>query len=75
MTTDIMMAAPGRFCTAWRKISIKGKRVGVLSAASMSPMQKSNANAIPKPNVPLRKMLNVMARGTMTAAFWISSAM
>ena len=41
----------------------------------MSPMQKSSASAMPNPSKPFKKMLDTMAFGTMTAAFFISSDM
>ena len=39
----------------------------------MSPMQKSRASAMPNPSKPFKTMLNTIAFGTTTAAFFISS--
>ena len=39
----------------------------------MSPMQKISASAMPNPRKPFKTMLNTIAFGTMTAAFFISS--
>jgi hypothetical protein len=44
------------------------------NAASMSPEQKSIVSIMPKPRLPLMKIPVMIARGTMTGAFWISSA-
>jgi len=72
---DVMSAAPVTDCTACWKISMNGKPVLVLSAASISPMQKRSARAIPSPMTPLSMMLEMMARGTTIEACWISSDM
>ena len=56
-----------------RKISMKGKVVGVSRAPSTSVKLKSVAISMPKAKLPLMTMVNMIARGTTTEASWISS--
>ena len=69
-----IVRAPDKESTACRKMAMKGYPVGVDRTVSGSPRQNSKAKSIPKPMIPLIAILKIMARGTTTAAFFISSA-
>ena len=74
-TMETMIVAPVLERVACWKISIKGNKVGVVSALSMSPMQKRMAMSMPKPRAPLMPMLQIRLCGTTRVASRISSLM
>ena len=78
ISSTVTMAAivklPPTELVASKKIAMNGYwRGGVDVILSMSLREKRTATSIPKPKHPLRIMLKSIERGTMTAAFFISS--
>ena len=69
-----MTVLPESECVAWRKMGMNGYcRGGVCKIVVMSPSEKRIASSMPKPRKPFNMMLVIIDRGTITAAFWISS--
>ena len=68
-----MTAVPADERVAWIKTSMKRYTKSELTTALRSPKQKSMTMNILKPITPLIKTLQIIERGTITAAFLISS--
>jgi hypothetical protein len=73
VTIAAIAALPPTEFVACRNISMKGYAVGVDSAFSKLPIQKSRAMTMAKPVVPFRRMLSIIDRGTTRDGLWISS--
>ena len=70
---DAMAVVPLMDPVAWRNISMYGYPVGELRTASTLPRPKRVAISMPKPRHPFTMMLVTIERGTVIAAFSISS--
>jgi len=68
-----MVCAPLTDRTPCSNIVMIGNPVGLARAASISPTQNKTAIRMASPNAPFKMTVNTIARGTITAAFWISS--
>jgi len=73
ITMQLKAVAPLMDWVAWKNISMNGNPVGVIKTAWISPIANKVAISMPKPSAPLSVMLVMMERGTLSAAFWISS--
>jgi hypothetical protein len=74
ITKATMAAVPETDCTALLKIAMNGNDGFASNAASISPERKSIVSIMPKPRLPLINIPVMIARGRVTGALWISSA-